>query len=318
MDCAKRILTSAEIVEISVGCVDYEVVDGNLHLYRCLREQIEAYKKLSATLGEWSGRTNGVRLDFVTDSSFFSFKVVVGKKYELFVNGKKEDHIELPLGETFYKELDNSKGENRLTLIFPSHESGVIDEVALSEGASFSRYKHTYGKKILFIGDSITQGWDTVSDSNSYAYQVSLRYDADTVIFGVGGAYFHQSILPSCDTYNPDIVVVAFGANDYRKGEDTLVKNMHEFMDKLLVVYRDSQIIGLTPIRGANPPKEGKSAFRQKIESIYDEYGIEYIDGVPLVESIPQNFADRYHPNDKGYIEMADNLMPLLDAIIKK
>lgn len=319
MDSTKKILTNEEVIALSVGAVDYEEIDGFLHLYRCLREQREAYARLSATLGEWSGRTNGVRLDFVTDSSRFSFKVVVGKKYELFVNGKKTDHIELSAGDTFCKELDNSKGENRLTLIFPSHESGVIDEVALSEGATYSRYTHTYGKKILFIGDSITQGWDTVSDSNSYAYQVSLRYDADTVIFGVGGAYFHESILPSVDNYNPDIVIVAFGANDHRKGEEVLDKNMREFLDKLLLVYKNSKIIGLTPIRGANPPKEeGKSSFRKHIERIYDEYGIEYIDGAYLVTSVPENFADRYHPNDKGYCEMADNLIPLLNKIIEK
>lgn len=319
MDSTKKILTNEEVIALSVGAVDYEEIDGFLHLYRCLREQREAYARLSATLGEWSGRTNGVRLDFVTDSSRFSFKVVVGKKYEFFVNGKKTDHIELSAGDTFCKELDNSKGENRLTLIFPSHESGVIDEVALSEGATYSRYTHTYGKKILFIGDSITQGWDTVSDSNSYAYQVSLRYDADTVIFGVGGAYFHESILPSVDNYKPDIVIVAFGANDHRKGEEVLDKNMREFLDKLLLVYKESKIIGLTPIRGANPPKEeGKSSFRKHIERIYDEYGIEYIDGAYLVASVPENFADRYHPNDKGYCEMADNLIPLLDKIIEK
>ena len=318
MNNGKKIFTTEEILALSVGVVDYEEKDGKLHLYRCLREQREAYGKLSETLGLWSGRTNGVRLDFVTDSSFFSFKVVVGKKYELFVNGVKTDHIEISEGETFYKELDNSKGENRLTLIFPSHESGVIDEVSISEGATYSRYKHTFGKKILIIGDSITQGWDTVSDSNSYAYQVSLRYDADTVIFGVGGAYFHESIVPSYDNYNPDIVIVAFGANDHRKGEEVLAKNMHEFLDKLLPLYKNSQIIGLTPIRGRDTQRGEKSDFRKRIESIYDEYGIEYIDGASLVSKSDDNYADSYHPNDKGYLEMADNLMPLLEKIIKK
>ena len=314
----KKILTTEEILALSVGVVDYEETDGKLHLYRCLREQQEAYGKLSETLGLWSGRTNGVRLDFVTDSSFFSFKVIVGKKYELFVNGSKTDHIELSAGEIFYKELDTSNGANRLTLIFPSHELGVIDDIILSEDATYSRYKHTFGKKILFIGDSITQGWDTVSDSNSYAYQVSLRYDADTVIFGVGGAYFHESIVPSVDNYKPDIVIVAFGANDHSKGEETLIKNMHGFLDKLLPLYKDSQIIGLTPIRGRNAPREEKSDFRKRIESIYDEYGIEYIDGASLVSMSDDNYADSYHPNDKGYLEMADNLMPLLDKVIKR
>ena len=319
MNCGKKYLINEEIISLATGSVDYEIDEnGILHLYRCRREQIAAYWKLSDNLGEWSGRTNGVRLDFVTDSSLFSFKVVVGKKYELFVNGKKTDHITLSAGEVFTKALDTSEGENRLTLIYPSHEAGAITEVALSEGASYRRYQYTYGKKILFIGDSITQGWDTVSDSNSYAYQVSLRYDADTVIFGVGGAYFHESILPSVDVYHPDVVIVAFGANDFGRGIEALDKNMHEFLDKLLPLYKDSQIIGLTPISGRSGPSERRSDFRILIDKIYDEYGIEYIDGSRMVSPSDDNFADRYHPNDKGYCEMADNLIPKLDAIIRK
>lgn len=318
MDRNKKYLTNAEVIELAIGSVYHaEDENGILHLYRCLQEQMDAYWKLSDNLGEWSGRTNGVRLDFMTDSSLFSFKVIVGKKYELFVNGVKQDHIELSAGEIFTKELDNSDGENRLTLIYPSHEAGAICDVALSEGASYRRYKHTYGKKILFMGDSITQGWDTVSDSNSYAYQVSLRYDADTVIFGVGGAYFHESIVPSVDVYHPDVVIVAYGANDFSRGLDELEKNMHEFMDKLLAVYKDSQIIGLTPINGPEGPSESTTPFREMINNIYDEYGIEYIDASQMVLPLADNYADHYHPNDKGYCEMADNLIPKLDAVIR-
>ena len=315
----KKYLTNDEIISLTVGSVDNEVDEnGVLHLYRCLREQREAYLKLSATLGEWSGRTNGVRLDFVTNSSLFSFKVIVGKKYELFVNGVKQDHIELSSGEVFTKELDNSNGENRLTLIFPSHESGAICDVALSDGATYRRYKHSYGKKILFIGDSITQGWDTVSDSNSYAYQVSLRYDADTVIFGVGGAYFHESILPSIDVYHHDVVIVAFGANDWSRGIDAIKENMPKFLDRLLDVYPNSQIIGLTPISGRSGHKPDKDPFREFINRTYCDYGIPYIDGTDLVSPSEDNYADRYHPNDKGYLEMADNLIPKLDAILNR
>ena len=314
-----RYLTNSELVELAVGSVYHEEDEnGVLHFYRCLQEQMEAYGKLSKTLGEWSGRTNGVRLDFVTDSTLISFKNVIGKKYELFINGKKTDHIEIASGEVFTKALDTSNGANRLTLIYPSHEAGAIRDVALSEGASYTRYVHSYGKRILIIGDSITQGWDTVSDSNSYAYQISLRYDADTVIFGVGGAYFHESILPSVDVYHPDIVIVAFGANDFGRGIEALEKNMHEFMDRLLALYCDSQIIGLTPIRGRGAPQGPKSAFRELIENIYDEYGIEYIDGSALVSPDEDNYADRYHPNDKGYLEMSDNLIPKLNALLDK
>ena len=312
------VISNEDLVRIAVGSVYYEMdARSKIHFYRCTREQMEAYSRLSKTLGEWSGRTNGVRLDFVTNSNFFGFCVDEGKKYELFVNGVKEDHIELSSGDIFKKTLDTLKGENRITLIYPSHEAGVISSVMLSRGSYFKPYKHTYGKKILFLGDSITQGWDTVSDSNSYAYQVSLRYDADTVIFGVGGAYFHESILPSEDIYHPDVVIVAFGANDYGKGIDALKENMPRFLDKLLSVYKNSQIIGLTPISGRSGRKAEKDIFREFICSTYEKYGIEYIDGSDMVSPLEENFADRYHPNDKGYLEMADKLIPRLNELIK-
>ena len=71
----KKYLSNDEIIALTVGSVYNEIDDnGVLHLYRCLPEQMDAYWKLSDNLGEWSGRTNGVRLDFVTDSTLFSFK----------------------------------------------------------------------------------------------------------------------------------------------------------------------------------------------------------------------------------------------------
>lgn len=316
MNTEKRYLTNEEILDIAVGVVDYEVSDGVLHLYKCLREQIAAYLKLSDNLGEWSARTTGIRLDFTTNSSSFSFKIILGKKYELFVNGVREDFIESGDGSVFCKTLDNSKGENRITLIYPNHEAGAITDVAIDAGATCARYKHTYGKKILFFGDSITQGWDTKYDSNCYAYQVSLRYDADTVIFGVGGAYFHESITPSRDDYHPDVVIVALGANDRRAGIDVLNTNMHAFLDKLIPIYKNSQIIGILPTGGVGHDDK-LTDFELRIAEIYAEYGIECISARPFISGDADNFADRYHPNDKGYLEYADNLIPVLDKMIK-
>jgi lysophospholipase L1-like esterase len=36
-----------------------------------------------------------------------------------------------------------------------------------------------------------------------------------------------------------------------------------------------------------------------------------------MVSPLEENFADRYHPNDKGYLEMADMLIPRLNELIK-
>ena len=310
-------LTNAEILSLSVGVIDFEESDKGLHLYKCLREQIAAYAAISETFGLWATRTTGVRLDFVTDSSFFSFKAVEGKKFELFINGVKDSQIKLEIGEVFSKELDVSNGKNRLTLVFPNHESAVIADVTLDEGASYTRHEHTFGKKIMFIGDSITQGWNSASDSNCYAYQVSLRYDADSVIFGVGGACFDESIVASYDNYHPDVVIVAFGTNDVAKGVDVLKMNMRRFLDKLIPLYKNSKIIGISPIWCVDC-KEPFVDFCALIRDIYSEYGIECIDGLPLVSHDTDCYDDNWHPNDKGFIEYADNLIPILDDILKK
>lgn len=315
MPFERKILTNAELLDITFGYVDYEEIDGALRFYKCTREQTDAFWKLSDNLGAWSLRTTGIRLDFVTSSPYFSFKTVEGTKYELFINGVKDTQIELEIGEEFFKELSVAKGLNRITLIFPSHDAGAITDVCLEEGAIFHRYKHTFDKKILFIGDSITQGWDTACDSNSYAYQITLRYDADTVIFGVGGAYFHGSIAPTVDNYHPDVVIIAYGANDYGKGREALVSNMHEFLDKTLPIYKNSKVVGISPIWYLKA-NEDFEEFCALIRSIYAEYGVETINGFPLIPHSEDCFADKWHPNDKGYLAYADKLIPILSEII--
>ena len=92
---------------------------------------------------------------------------------------------------------------------------------------------------------------------------------------------------------------------------------MTRFLDKLLSVYKNSQIIGLTPISGRSGRKAERDIFREFIGSTYEKYGIEYIDGSDMVSPLEENFADRYHPNDKGYLEMADKLIPRLNELIK-
>ena len=91
---------------------------------------------------------------------------------------------------------------------------------------------------------------------------------------------------------------------------------MHAFLDKLLPVYKNSQIIGMSPIGGVGHGDE-PTDFDIRIAEIFAEYGIECISARPLVSPDADNFADRYHPNDKGYIEYADNLIPILDKMIK-
>lgn len=76
--------------------------------------------------------------------------------------------------------MELPKGENRVTLIFSNHWRARITDVELSDGAYFR--PHEYDFRILFFGDSITEGWEAEYHYNSYAWRLSLSMNADCLI----------------------------------------------------------------------------------------------------------------------------------------
>ena len=73
---------------------------------------------------------------------------------------------------------------------------------------------------MLFIGDSITQGWNSYYDTLSYAWRVSLYFNANSIINGIGGAFYEPQTFDVPD-FDPDTVIVALGTNDFSKFKTT-------------------------------------------------------------------------------------------------
>lgn len=89
------------------------------------------------------------------------------------------------------------------------------------------------GKKIVFLGDSITQGAGATNEENVYLEVCAKKLGAKAVNFGVGGTRIAPQITPSaeafCDEYfllrakkmdkDADLVVVFGGTNDFGHGD---------------------------------------------------------------------------------------------------
>ena len=89
------------------------------------------------------------------------------------------------------------------------------------------------GKKIVFLGDSITQGAGATKEENVYLEVCAKKLGAKAVNFGVGGTRIAPQITPSaeafCDEYfllrakkmdkDADLVVVFGGTNDFGHGD---------------------------------------------------------------------------------------------------
>lgn len=313
-------LTFDEIRRITFGALEIRETPDGLAFLRCTEKQTAAWYKKNEGLGGRSLSTTGVRLDFHTNSKYVSFLASQGDKFEIAIDGVT--HHRIHMGE--YREkgeaprfhltdpLGNEKDEVRVTIWFPCHGSPAhLSYLDLDDGATVC--PHDYDKKFLFIGDSITQGWDARYDSLSYAHRLASFYNADFVNQGIGGAYFNPE---SFDTiaYDPDIVTVAYGTNDF--GHFPTYEEMRRetrlHLSLIAKEYAEKKIFVITPIW--RNKREGKKmgTFESCCAIVKEEaelLGLTVIDGLYLVPPIPEFFKDAYlHPNDLGFGIYAENL----------
>ena len=312
-------LTFSQIQAITVGAVHMEQQSDGIHFFKCTQKQLDAWAALSAGLGERARTTTGIRLDFHTDSELLRFTVSSGGKFEVYLDnvlrrtfdGAALRESGVPAELSLTDALGGAVDSIRVTLIFPSHSVGVLESIELSDGASVT--PHRFDRKILFIGDSITQGWDTVYDSLSYAYRVSRFFNADSVIHGVGGGYFHETVFDSID-FDPDTVVIALGTNDFGhyKTQEEMRAQTATFLSLIAKEYAGKRIFVISPI-WREVQQKTMGSFREARSIVIEEaerLGLCHIDGLSLVPPLPQFFRDlTLHPDDLGFSLYAENLI---------
>ena len=316
-------LTTEQIRQILFGALRIQSQEDGLHFYKCTQRQCNAWYALSRDLGARAELTTpGVRLDFHTSSKHFAINAI--GTYEVYVNDLFRTKWDLQAGGRAELALCDPLGEPleeaRVTLVFPSHLDKVaLQSVELDDGATL--VPHVFDRKILFLGDSITQGWESGWDSLSYAWRVIRFFNADAVIQGVGGAYFHESVIDRI-AFDPDWVLVAFGTNDFGKCPtlDAMRTRVAAFMDRLVQEYPTKRIFCLSPIWRAvqeKPMGQFRDCRRVVIEEA-EKRGLIHINGLDLVPPDPAFFADAkpLHPNALGFGIYAENLIRALQRYL--
>lgn len=310
-------LSFDEIKKVTVGSVKTWQDDSGIHFAKCTDKQVATWKEKSETIGRNSAATTGVRLDLHTNSQSIAVGILGGKKYEICVDGLMRQQYNVNAGDVISLELSDPTGmkkdEYRVTVVFPSHDDpAVIEYVELDDGSYVK--PHKYDRKILFIGDSITQGWAAIHDSYSYAYRVSDFFNAESVIQGTGGAYFHEDCFDHID-FDPDVVFMSYGTNDFSrfKNYDELRAHADAHMALVSEKYSGKKLFCISPIW--RDKREGKKmgsfeGCRNIIIECAKKYGFEHIDGLTLVPPRPELFEDGFlHPNEIGFSFYSENLI---------
>jgi len=130
------------------------------------------------------------------------------------------------------------------------------------------------GKKIAFLGDSITEGVGVSSLARVYWNLVGQRTGAEVYGYGIGGTRITPNHLEGYNAYidanwfgtrvekmipDADIVVVFGGTNDFGHGDapmgtvkdrtnDTFYGACHMLMQQLINRYPYAQLIVMTPL----------------------------------------------------------------------
>ena len=320
-------LNLSQLQAITLGALNIREEADGFHFDRMTPTQAINFTQAEAEFGPKCEVTSGVRLDFYTDSPVLALRwhkaqVVCGRTFchfdvlvdgqLLLHNGTHDCRVE-PEG-SFCVALP--EGMHRVQVFFPGLNKAVIASVTLADGATVM--PHRCARRILFHGDSITQGYDAIFPSGSYANLLAQHYDAEILNQAIGGAKFDPSVVQPVGAF--DFVVVAYGTNDWRhKTMADFTADAAAFLARMNLIYGKLPVFVVLPIWRTDTDDGEFCAgdfmeCRAALARLAATQGFTVLDDYHLLPHDTRLFSDGYlHPNDIGFALYAQRLQELID-----
>ena len=322
-------LSGERIREFALGAARVEERADGIVFHRFLEEERECYRANAASLvRSYSG--SGIVLDFVTDARSFSFDARLSPAssrnwgfFDLEIDGLLAFHI----GSGDVKSAPDVRfsapfdgGRHHCTLHLPQLACAALRNVEL-EGATFAEARPRRCR-ILFYGDSITQGYDAKYPSLTYAARLAAEFDAEIRNKAIGGDTFRPELLAAPQPeWIPDLIVTAYGTNDWARCAETVFRQRATaFFAALGRIYPGIPVAALQPIWRADGNRCTAAgtfgdAARIVTEAARSNPDAVVIPGLKLVPHLTEFFADgQVHPDDLGFTFYAKNLIRELRA----
>lgn len=328
-------LTFSQIQGITCGAVSVTQETDGIHFYRFDEAQYAVYEAKNLLLYNKALASAGVKLSFETDSRTMSMEFLMEKtctrtyfSVDVYVDGKlagvvnnygdrvlPQDYsvMDFPLG-AFSGSFCLGEGKKTVVIHLPWNIKTVLQKMTLEDGATIQPVKP--GKKLLAYGDSITQGFDALMPSHRYIARLAEALGAEEFNKAIGAECFCPDVLGAAAPFCPDVIVVAYGTNDWSKtSPEVFAKNSAAFFKLLTEKYPAVPIYAVTPIwrSNINTVKSQFSAF-EDIErgiraAVADIPQAKVITGIDLVPGDLSCFGDfGLHPNDLGFSNYFKNL----------
>ncbi len=298
------ILTNKELKNIYFGVYEFEETsDGYLQSFQYTKEQVEYFKGAFEMWYERCTASSAKTLEFTTSASKLSFEYKFIWKcspdsFELMVDGLITDIAYVKdIADEGTITWNLPEGEKDVVIYLPSDATVLIRNFTIDADVKRAVKK----EKVLWLGDSITQGYGPLRSSHTYVSVANRMLNYDILNQGIGGYIYDKNSLMKMEGYTPDKIIVALGTNQY--GDKTMTA-VEEYYERLIGIYgNEIPILCITPLwRGDS--EDGiptLMAYCEKIKKIVSQYkNIRVVEGMKLVPHLPEYFLDNLHPNCLG------------------
>lgn len=305
-------LSNEQLKTIYYGALSFdETEDGFLQSFQYTDKQMRYFEEVSEFWYDRCKASSAKTLEFRTTATKVSFE------YKIVWVGSP-DSIELAvdglISKVFY--VKDLKQEGKITFELPAGEKNVMIYLP-ADATIYLRNFEIDGdfspvekkEKVLWMGDSITQGFGPLRSGHTYVSVANRLLNYDILNQGIGGYVYDKNVLMKMEGYTPDKIIVSLGTNQY--GTESM-QDIEEYYERLMEIYGDTPVLCITPIwRGDSPDGESTLVkFCQKTKEICEKYSnITIVDGFKLIPHMSEYFLDNLHPNCLGCEVYGRNLV---------
>ena len=312
-------MTNEELKEYYFGAYSFsETQDGWLQAFQYTEAQMEYFK---GAFDFWYDRcmaSTAKTIELITKATELSFdyKIIwVGSEdsFELSIDGQitKIEYVkDLAKEGTISWKLP--EGEKNVVVYLPADATVLVRNFAINADAK----KPEKNEKVLWLGDSITQGFGPLRSAQTYVSVANRLLNYDIINQGIGGYVYDKKSLMKMDGYHPDKIIVALGTNQYES--ETMV-DVEEYYETLIGIYgNEIPILCISPIwRGDGLEKfDIFKRFCDNIKKIAGSYkNVTVVDGFTLVPNLSEYYLDNLHPNGLGTENYGRNLVEAIHKV---
>ena len=305
-------MTNRELQDIWFGAYSFEETgDGWLRAFQYTKAQMEYFR---SAFDFWYDRcmaTTAKTLEFTTEAETVSFEyrfTWTGSQdsFELAADGLiTEIRYVKDLPEEGKLEWKLPAGKKDVVIYLPADATVELRNCEI--GGAYTPAKKN--EKVLWLGDSITQGYGPLRSAMTYVSVANRILNYDVINQGIGGYIYDKKSLMKMDGYTPDKIIVALGTNQF--GCETM-KDVEEYYETLTGLYGETPVLCVTPLWRGDVPDGFPTLerFCENVKKIAGKYpNVKIADGFTLVPHLPEYFRDNLHPNELGCETYGRNLV---------